>query len=67
MMGPGVLVLVLSLQARPDAAAALRAVALRPALAVGASVIKCPSPLNVLKATYEHLAVIEYVQINIST
>jgi hypothetical protein len=38
----------------------------QPSVATGESVIECPSPLNVLKYTYDHLAVIEHAQINIS-
>jgi hypothetical protein len=36
------------------------------ALAVGESAIKCPSPSNALKDTYDLKAVIEHVQMNIS-
>ena len=36
-------------------------------VAAGESVIKCPSPLNVLKDTYTIISVIEHVQTNIST
>jgi hypothetical protein len=36
-------------------------------VASGAPVIKCPSPLNVLKDTFTIIAVIEHVQMNIST
>jgi hypothetical protein len=41
----------------------------RALLATGESVIKCPSPLNVLKDTYDVtiIAFIEHVQMNIST
>jgi hypothetical protein len=36
-------------------------------LAMGSRVIKCQSPLNLLKYTYDHLAVIEHVETNTST
>ena len=38
-------------------------------IAAGESVIKCPSPLNVLKGTYDHsfIAVIMDVEMNTST